>query len=82
MSAIIFLNWTDMGFIIWDLFWNWEQLTYMLFLTADEPTPAELALAAGRAYVILPKKYAFTSQRQILNWKIKTFISKMKGLKV
>lgn len=25
-------------------------------LFVDEPTPAELALQAGRAYVILPKK--------------------------
>ena len=26
------------------------------FVVEDEPTPAELALHAGRAYVILPKK--------------------------
>jgi hypothetical protein len=27
-----------------------------MIFSANEPTPAELALAAGRAYVILPKK--------------------------
>lgn len=33
-----------------------NQFIKFLPLFVDEPTPAELALQAGRAYVILPKK--------------------------
>ena len=33
-----------------------EVVNYAPMCSTDEPTPAELALAAGRAYVLLPKK--------------------------
>ncbi|XP_033743076.1 uncharacterized protein LOC117329299 isoform X6 [Pecten maximus] len=36
-------------------------------LSMDEPTPAELALAAGRAYVILPKKGKKKKKRAPIN---------------
>ncbi|XP_069130069.1 uncharacterized protein [Argopecten irradians] len=44
-----------------------QNLTSGLKLSMDEPTPAELALAAGRAYVILPKKGKKKKKRAPIN---------------